>query len=302
MMPGVRDPAFDAARAICAQHARTFYFASHFLPQPKRVAAYAVYAFCRLLDDAADAPTADGRDVDLSAYDAALDVAYAGAPVPMSGTRAELALSAFAITVRTCEIPRRLFDDLAAGCRMDLTVNRYATWADLKVYCYHVAGVVGLIMCKVFGLTDADAERQAVLMGEAMQLTNILRDVGEDRAIGRVYLPAEDMARFGYTEAELMAGVANEPFRALMRFEVARARSLYEAAAVGLSALEADGSRFTACAMGVIYAGILGAIERQRYDVFAGRARLGTGRKLLRLPAAYRLSRRRAGEPVPAVF
>ena len=289
-------PAYAAARAICAEHARTFYFASVFLPRPKRDAAYAVYAFCRLLDDAADA----GGDV--STYDAALAAAYAGQPPPVADEQARLALIAFADTVRRHDIPRRYFDDLAAGCRMDLTVTRYATWDQLRVYCYHVAGVVGLIMCRVFGLTEPAAERQAVVMGEAMQLTNILRDVGEDRSLGRIYLPAEDLARFGYAEADLMAGVTDERFRSLMRFEVDRARSLYREAAAGLVALPADGSRFTACAMGVIYAGILGTIERQRYDVFARRARLSTVQKLLRLPAARRLSRRTQGQPVPDVF
>ncbi len=186
------DPAaFAAARAICGEHARTFYFASVFLPRPKREAAYAVYAFCRLLDDAADT----GGDV--SAYDRALTAAYAGTPADVGDAQARLALAAFADTVRRYDIPKRYFDDLAAGCRMDLTVNRYATWDALRVYCYHVAGVVGLVMCRIFGLADAAAERQAVVMGEAMQLTNILRDVGEDRGLGRIYLPAEDLARFG---------------------------------------------------------------------------------------------------------
>ncbi len=294
-MAGVTGP-FDAARAICKRHARTFYFASVFLPRAKREAAYAVYAFCRLLDDAAD------TGGDLFVFDKALDAAYAGSAAEVGNEQERLALIAFGETVRRYDIPKRYFDDLAAGCRMDLTVNRYATWDELRVYCYHVAGVVGLIMCRVFGLADPAAERQAVVMGEAMQLTNILRDVGEDRSLGRIYLPGEDLARFGYGEAELMAGVVNEPFRQLMRFEVERARSLYRDGAAGLAALADDGSRFTASAMGVIYAGILGAIERQGYDVFARRARLSTTQKLLRLPAARRVARRRLNEPVPDVF
>ena len=298
-MAGVTDPtaaAFAAARAICREHARTFYFASVFLPREKRDAAYAVYAFCRLLDDAAD------TGGDLSAYDRALAAAYAGEAAAVGDEQARLALVAFAATVRRYDVPRRYFEDLAAGCRMDLTVNRYATWDALRTYCYHVAGVVGLVMCRIFGLADPAAERQAVVMGEAMQLTNILRDVGEDRSLGRIYLPAEDLARFGYAEADLLAGVVNDPFRQLMGFEVDRARSLYRDAAGGLVALADDGSRFTACAMGVIYAGILGAVERQGYDVFARRARLSTARKLARLPRARRLARRPADRPVPDVF
>jgi phytoene synthase len=294
-MAGVSE-SFDAARAICKRHARTFYFASVFLPRPKREAAYAVYAFCRLLDDAAD------TGGDLFIYDRALDAAYAGGSAEVGSELERRALVAFGETVRRYDIPKRYFDDLAAGCRMDLTVNRYATWDDLRGYCYHVAGVVGLIMCRIFGLAEPAAQRRAVVMGEAMQLTNILRDVGEDRSLGRIYLPGEDLTRFGYTETDLMAGLVNEPFRQLMRFEVDRARSLYRDGAAGLVALPDDGSRFTASAMGVIYAGILGAIERQRYDVFARRARLTTVQKLLRLPAARRVARRAAGDPVPDVF
>jgi phytoene synthase len=288
--------AFAAARDICRRHARTFHFASVFLPRPKREAAYAVYAFCRLLDDAADT----GGDV--STFDRALDAAYAGEAADVGDEQSRLAMAAFAVTVRRYDVPKQYFQDLSAGCGMDLTVSRYATWDDLRVYCYHVAGVVGLVMCRIFGLADAAAERQAVVMGEAMQLTNILRDVGEDRALGRIYLPAEDLARFGYAEADLMAGVVNEPFRQMMRFQVDRARGLYRDGAEGLIQLADDGSRFTASAMGVIYAGILAAIERQRYDVFTRRARLTLPQKLWRLRPARRLARRAANEPVPDVF
>ncbi len=175
---------------------------------------------------------------------------------------------------------------------MDLTISRYETWDDLRVYCYRVAGVVGVIMCRIFGLADPSAEAQAIVMGEAMQLTNILRDVKEDAQRGRIYLPLEDLRQFGYSEADLLGGVVNDAFRSLMKFEINRARELYRSGAAGLKHLANDGSRFTATAMGVIYAGILKAIERQDYDVYRQRARLSLTQKLLRLPAARRLSKR----------
>jgi phytoene synthase len=299
--------AFAAARAICRHHARSFYFASVFLPSAKRNAAYAVYAFCRLLDDATDeAEDASGVEGQIQRFVGLLEAAYGGNsksetrnpkeirnPKSEKATGEELALMAFAQTVHDYDIPKSCFLELAEGCRMDLTVDRYETWDDLRKYCYRVAGVVGIVMCRIFGVADPAAEAQAVMMGEAMQLTNILRDVKEDAARGRVYLPMEDLQRFGYTVDDLQAGVVNDAFVQLMRFEIHRARELYRRSAVGLRQLTNDGSRMTATAMGVIYAGILRAIESQGYDVFNRRARLNLMQKLLRLPAAWRLSRRR---------
>jgi phytoene synthase len=301
---GARDRAFAAARGICRRHARSFYFCSILLPRRKREAAYAVYAFCRMLDDAVDAGGSSLSAVDIAARYARidrfidrLDAIYAGeiasADEPPSD---RLPLLAFARTVFEYQIPKRHFCDLARGCRMDLLVQEYATWTQLQEYCQLVAGVVGLIMSRIFGLEDATALEQAALMGHAMQLTNILRDIGPDHRLGRIYLPREDLDRFGYTALDLAGNVVNEPFRALMRFQIARARELYSQAAAGLCRLPADGSRQTAAAMAVIYAGILGAIEKQNYDVFSRRAALGTLQKLARLPRAWRLSRRTAGQ------
>jgi phytoene synthase len=301
-LPAELAPAYDAAKAICRHHARSFYFASHFLPRPKRDHAYAVYGFCRLLDDAADlepTPASVERFADL--LDRVYAGDHAGATASMTD-RDRLAIDAFAHTVRACSIPKQYFDDLAEGCRMDFTVTRYATWPQLEKYCYHVAGVVGLIMCRVFDLRDETALAQAVHMGNAMQLTNILRDVREDFDRARVYLPAEDLARFGLGETDLASRVVDERFRSLMKFEIARAKDLYAKAAVGLSKLPDDGSRLTACVMAVVYSGILGAIERQGYDVFRGRAHIGTTRKLLKVLAARKLKRWQPPAPLPNVF
>lgn len=294
--------AYAAARAICRRHARSFHFASHFLPAEKRRHAYAVYAFCRLLDDAADERPSVAS---VQRFERVLDAIYdAGEPPTTSPGDDETALAmlAFADTVRACHIPRQHFLDLAQGCRMDFSVSRYATWAELEHYCYHVAGVVGLIMCRVFDLRDDGVLDHAVRMGNAMQLTNILRDVQEDLRRGRIYLPAEDLDRFGVSESDLAASRCDDRFRELLRFEIARARALYRDASDGLAALPRDGSRQTACVMSVVYAGILDAIERQGYNVFARRARLGPLGKLRRVPPALKLSRRERGQPLPDVF
>lgn len=295
--------AYRAARAICRRHARSFFFASHFLPAEKRCHAYAVYAFCRLLDDAADErPSVES----VERFERVLDDVYESREPPTSLQSGDgetaLALLAFADTVRACDIPKQYFLELATGCRMDFTIHRYATWAELERYCYHVAGVVGLIMCRVFGLRDDSVLVHAVRMGNAMQLTNILRDVKEDLQRGRIYLPAEDLERFGVSESDLVASRCDERFRALMRFEIARARSMYRDASEGLSALPRDGSRQTACVMSVVYAGILDAIERQDYNVFVRRARIGLLKKLRRVPRALMLARREQGQPLPDVF
>ena len=320
VMSEADERAFAAAREICRRHARSFYFASFFLPKHKRDAAYAVYSFCRMIDDAIDLPeqeaqrepsvvggaccSTSGLDARLGMFHARLDEIYAnGLRPPEEGAdETNAALYAFAQTVHRYSIPKEYFLDLAEGCRMDLTIKRYATWASLERYCYHVAGVVGLIMCGVFGLTNSDAHRQAVLMGNAMQLTNILRDIREDYERGRIYLPQEDLARFGYSEKDLARGVVNERFVELMKFEVARARQMYREGAQGLCWLAGDGSRLTASTMAVIYGGILDAIERRNYDVFSGRAHLTTMQKVRRLPGAWRLARRGDGEALPAVF
>ena len=295
------DPtAFAAARAICQRHAKSFYFASKFLPRAKRDAAYAVYAFCRLMDDAVDESAEPERE--LAVFLITLDAVYAGEVPPQKNDEATAAVHAFVTTKDVYQIPKAYFVDLAEGCRMDLTVTRYATWPDLEKYCYHVAGVVGLIMSCVFGLSNEAAKAQAVQMGNAMQLTNILRDVKEDYARGRIYLPAVDMERFGYTEEDLSRGVVNEAFARLMKFEIARARSLYQSGAAGLQFLEGFSSRLTASAMAVIYSGILGAIERQGYDVYARRAGISKVQKMSRIPRAWKVARCGSGNLCRSVW
>jgi phytoene synthase len=192
-------------------------------------------------------------------------------------------LLAFRRTVRERSIPRNLFEALLDGMEMDLDVTRYATFHDLDRYCYRVAGVVGLMMTHVFGYRSERCWPNALALGTAMQLTNILRDVAEDLRMGRIYLPQDELARFGVDEAQLAEGSVNDNFRALMRFQIDRARRYYQEAEAGIPWLIGDSSRLTVRVMARLYGGILGAIERQGLDVFQARARVSTARKLATL-------------------
>jgi phytoene synthase len=266
-------------RAITRHHARTFYFASACLPRPTRAHAYAIYGFCRWADDGVDSALDRSEAADkLGLAREALDLAYSDQPVAPG-------LLAFRKTVRARSIPRDLFDALLDGMEMDLDVTRYATFAELDRYCYRVAGVVGLMMTHVFGYRSECCWPNALALGTAMQLTNILRDVAEDLDMGRIYLPQDELARFGVDEAQLREGRVDDAFRALMRFQVDRARRYYETAEAGIPWLVGDSSRLTVRVMGRVYGGILGAIERQGFDVFRGRARVSTPRKLATLAA-----------------
>lgn len=294
--------AYAAAEMICRRHAKSFYFASHFLPERKRRRAYAVYAFCRLLDDAVDeAASRDQQEKRLELFENLLTRCYSG-EIVQDSTTDSLALQAFSMTVRECHIPKRLFHELAEGCRMDLTTHRYPDWKSLERYCYHVAGVVGLIMCHVFEVPDSSVHQQAICMGNAMQLTNILRDVGEDADRGRIYIPQNELKQFGVDEIDLLNKNPTPAFKHLMRFQIDRARMLYQQASQGLCELASDGSRQTACVMASVYSGILQAIEKQDYDVFSQRAHLGLMGKLKRLGPAMRLCQLEYADRVPDVF
>jgi phytoene synthase len=172
-------------------------------------------------------------------------------------------------------------DELLAGIAMDLTVSRYATFDDLWLYCYRVASVVGLISMHIIGHREG-AGPYAIRLGIALQLTNILRDVGEDARRGRVYLPLEDLARFGLCADDILSGRRDYRFRALMRFEIARAHALYEESWPGIALLNADG-RLAIGAAAEIYRAILGRIAANDYEVFARRAYVPLAQKLLAL-------------------
>lgn len=270
----------DAAhcRRIVRSHARTFWLASHFLPPEKRRAAFALYAFCRVADDMVDlAPGERTTEVTamLAAYRASLGAALAGQPE--GPVFRELSHA-----VRRYDVPAAVMLELLDGVARDCAPARYADWTELAAYCEGVASSVGEMCTHVFGVDGDDtvrvrAFRHARTLGLAMQLTNILRDVGEDARNGRCYLPDADLAHFGYTRADVLRGDigGQTRWRALMAFQIARARALYDSAMPGIALLAPDARPCaTACAVG--YAGILTAIEAIGYDTFSTRARLGT--------------------------
>ena len=276
-MRGVELPDVDASYALCREiakeHSKTFYFASLFLTPEKRRAVWAIYAFCRTADDVADSvqPAAE-RLAAIDDWQRRLISAYDGRPDhPL--------FVAFADAVAEFHIPVEPAMQLLAGARQDIVLRRYETYEELRRYCYLVASTVGLLVCPLLGY-QSGALKYGVELGRAMQLTNILRDVGEDSRLGRIYLPAEDLRRFGYTEEQLMAGTINAAFVDLMRFQIARVRMLYEAAAPGIELL-APGSRYTVRLALSLYRRILAEIENNDYDVFTRRAHVPIRGKLM---------------------
>lgn len=269
--PGLEQLYKDAAGAI-ARGSKSFAFATRFSPPELARAAHAVYWFCRTTDDLVDeAPSIAQARADLDNWEANLRDALAGRPV------ADATLRLFAGTVDAFGIPHEYPLDLIAGCRMDLTQARYATFDDLRIFCYRVASTVGLMMMHVIGFRGHPHER-AIDLGIAMQLTNILRDIGEDQRRGRIYLPRDELERFGYSEHDLAAATRNEAWRSLMQFQANRARQYYESGLQGLPALHSRG-RFAVEIAAKVYAQILPRIETSGSDVFHRRAVVPATRK-----------------------
>ncbi|MEW5739411.1 MAG: phytoene/squalene synthase family protein [Myxococcota bacterium] len=285
---------YAQAKAVTRRHAKSFFFSSVALWGQRRRSAFALYSFCRRLDDLVDGDnTGDGvvsRPTALpSQLRERLELARAsvralygresrGVFRELPWSEAELA--AFRDTVERYRVPEEPFQELISGMEMDVVKSRYATFDELKLYCYRVAGVVGLMMTPVLGYRDERCLPYAADLGTAMQLTNILRDVREDWARGRVYLPADELASFGLDEAVLSRGEVSEAWRAFMRFQLTRARSLYARAALGVPELTGFGSQAVVRLMGAVYGGILDVIEERDFDVFSSRASVPFRRKL----------------------
>lgn len=260
-------------RDLAREHGRTFYFASRFLPPARRSAMLAAYAYCRIADDIVDRAAARGGDpsAELDGWERQLT-----AP-------AHPVARAFAATRERYGIPIEPVHDMLTGVRMDLQPARFETWPDLRVYCYRVAGTIGLIAAPILGCRDADALPRAVELGIAMQLTNILRDVAEDAALGRVYLPREELDAFGVCADSLLLGRATGQFCDLIAFQIDRARCLYANAHDGVRALSPSG-QLTTLASSHLYSKILNRIEEERYDVLSRRAFVPTRHKVGAVP------------------
>jgi phytoene synthase len=293
-MNAVRDDvtSLDADYERCAEITRrsrsSFYYAFMLLTAERRRALNAVYAFCRFIDDIADDESIREPAMLLTRWREELDRVYAGVP-----TRA---LSrALADSARRFAIPRVHFEEIIAGVEMDLSRTRYQSFEELRPYCYRVASALGLICIEIFGYRNPSAKTYAENLGLALQLTNILRDVREDAARGRIYLPLEDLARFNVTEDEILGGVYSSNFVSLMDFEAKRARELYAAAQMALAA-EDRSTLLTAEAMRLIYGALLERIIKSEYRVLDRRHRLSAPHKLYLVGRAWaegRLSSRR---------
>ena len=274
---------YRSAQAVTRHHAKSFYFSSSALFGHRRRGAYALYAFCRRLDDVVDAPQS-GVSLTKALEQAHGCVADVFRGAVMRGTPwPEEEQLALIDTVRRFGINEQPFHDLIAGMEMDTVKSRYATWAELDVYCYRAAGTVGLMMAPLLGTTDATALKHADDLGRAMQLTNILRDVKEDLARGRVYLPQDELAAHGVTEAMLARGEVNDAFRSFMRSQLSRARALYASGEAGAAWLPGYSAPRVVLLLSRIYGGILEVIERRDFDVFSQRASVSKAGKLAQL-------------------
>jgi phytoene synthase len=274
-----RDADYERCADITRRASSNFYYAFMLLPRERRRALYSVYAFCRFVDDIADDDEVTDAAAILGRWRVELDKVFAGSP--------SRAISrALSENVRRFNIPRRHFEEVIDGVEMDLSQRRYRTFADLTLYCHRVASAVGLICIEIFGYRNQSARVYAERLGLAFQLTNIIRDVGEDAARGRIYLPLEDLARFDVSEAEILNSVYTPRFCRLVEFEAQRARQYYHEAEQAL-ADEDRGSMRAAEAMRLIYASLLDRIARADYRVFGHRISLSAPRKLYLVGRAW---------------
>ncbi len=260
---------------LVAPERSNFFYALSLLPNEKREAMRRIYDFCRHTDDLADAENVplEIKRERLQTWREEVEACYHGNALHPILRDLKSVLDRF-------DIPKEYLLTLIDGVEMDLTKTRYETFEELKKYCYAVASTVGLISIQVFGYKHEETREYAINLGYALQLTNILRDIKQDAANGRIYLPLEDLRRFHYDETSLLASRYDERFIALMKFEVSRARQYYTQAR---SLLQRDerAAMFAAQTMDAIYFRLLNKIERARYDVFTERIAVSTPRKIL---------------------
>jgi phytoene synthase len=286
------EESFAYCRAVARARARNFYYSFLLFPAEKRKAMCALYAFMRYCDDISDGSgTANGRGRLLDEWKGALERSLRG---QYDG---DLILPAFHHTIQRYKIPPGYFFELIEGVGSDLTITRYETFDDLYRYCYRVASVVGLTSIHVFGYDSDQALVLAEKCGIAFQLTNILRDVREDAERGRVYLPAEDLRRFGLCAEDLIERRLDSRFRDLMEFEWERANSYYREAAPILEMVRPE-SRAGLWAMISIYYGVLRRIRDLRFDVYARRARLGAHEKIWIMARAFQMRLGKVASPL----
>ncbi|WP_432511911.1 phytoene/squalene synthase family protein [Kineococcus sp. SYSU DK001] len=295
--PALRDPqlraAFEACRVLHAEHGKTYYLATLLLPPAKRPYVWALYGFARYADEFVDSLTDPDPDALVAWSDDFLKSLDHGEPSEPVGR-------AMAATMRRWDLPREHVEAFLDSMRMDITETGYATYDDLRRYVYGSAAVIGLQMLPILEPLTPDAAARAQALGEAFQLTNFVRDVGEDLDRGRVYFPAEDLDRFGLTREDLFAaraaGRTPGPVRELLAHEAQRTRELYAFAEPGLSMVHPT-SRDCLRTAYLLYGGILDEVEAAGYDVLGRRVRVGLPRRLaVAVPGLVRARRARAAE------
>jgi phytoene synthase len=273
--------AYDHCDALTAFHSRSFHLASGLMEPEARRAARALYAFCRTTDDIVDD---SGNEAE------ALLLTWRERSLSWRPPRQDLVAVAWADARAKYSIPQRYAEQLIDGVARDLVQNRYETFEDLTTYCYGVASTVGLMSMHITGYESKEAVRYAVKLGVALQLTNILRDVAEDWERGRNYLPQEELRAHGLSDADIAAGVNgggyDERWREFMKFQIARARHIYDEAWPGINMLDPQG-RLAIAAAATFYRGILDDIEAHDYDVFSRRAHVSKWGKIRRLPSIW---------------
>ncbi len=270
--------AYKHAETVTLEHSKSFHLASALLPEEKRSAARALYAFCRTVDDIVDESQDSERETRLEYWRRMVE----------NGSFADndLVAAAWADTLTRYHIPRHYALQLIDGVNRDLIRARYQTFDELATYCYGVASTVGLMSMYIVGFKNNTAVPYAIKLGVALQMTNILRDVGEDYRNGRLYLPREELAFYGIREQDIAEGRITDQWRQFMKFQIDRTRHLYAESWEGVKLLEREG-QLAIGAASVFYQGILDDIEKHDYDVFARRANLSAVGKLGRIPALW---------------
>ncbi|KAG8482519.1 hypothetical protein CXB51_024070 [Gossypium anomalum] len=278
--------AYDRCGEVCAEYAKTFYLGTLLMTPERRRAVWAIYVWCRRTDELVDGPNASHiTPRALDRWEKRLDDLFEGRPYDMLD-------AALSDTVSKYPVDIQPFKDMIEGMRLDLRKSRYMNFDELYLYCYYVAGTVGLMSVPVMGIapeSKASVEsvyNAALALGIANQLTNILRDVGEDARRGRIYLPQDELARFGLSDDDIFRGQVTDKWRNFMKDQIKRARMFFDEAEKGVSELNAA-SRWPVWASLLLYRQILDAIEENDYNNFSKRAYVGKVKKFASLPVAY---------------
>ncbi|KAJ8461587.1 hypothetical protein OPV22_034513 [Ensete ventricosum] len=283
---GLLKEAYDRCGEVCAEYAKTFYLGTLLMTPERRKAIWAIYVWCRRTDELVDGPNASQMTpTALDRWESRLEGVFAGRPYDMLD-------AALSDTVSKYPVDIQPFRDMIEGMRMDLKKSRYKNFDELYLYCYYVAGTVGLISVPVMGIapeskaTTESVYSAALALGLANQLTNILRDVGEDARRGRIYLPQDELAQAGLSDDDIFDGKVTEKWRSFMKNQIKRARMFFQQAEAGVSELN-RASRWPVWASLQLYRQILDEIEANDYNNFTKRAYVSKAKKLLALPVAY---------------